>query len=316
MKLNISHPGESSMQFVSNAIDKGETLYRSPHVGNLRSEDLGLILGLGEMDADVQLELVDTIRGSDNYSQPRVAIVGLKNVVLASNKHAGRVVGRCEAKPEGVQELKSLGISVAESDKTLKQLHINSLKQVLPDNVQVTPSTEFFGRLDGVVYETILRESMNVLDRSLRCVNESGKINQAPLELDFSNIYGLGENPNEGLLPPLEAMMAIEVIKKILESEGQDNQIVHIAGADMIRYTKDISVMQPVEDIVNRVLSDLGVSDNLYFDYVVPGRQEVLQSKDFDTTIGDSVNSQYDILVYSQVIGEQDEQQFSSHQNK
>lgn len=304
MKLNISHPEKQSLQFISQAIENDETIYRSPHVGNVSGDELGLILGLSAMGASIQLELVDTIRGNDSYSQPRIAIIGLQNVVLASNKHSGRVVGSCQAKPEGIQQLESFGISVPESNTTLKQLHVGSLEQVLPDNVKVTASTEFFGQLDSVVYKTILKEAMKVLGRPLRGVQSTGKIDQAVEFPDFSNIYGLGSSPNEGLLPPLEVMMAIEVVKKVLGSEGTDNQVIHVAGADMIRYTKDISVMQPVEDITARVLSDLGMSNNLCFDYVVPCRKEVLQSDDFDTTIGDGINSQYDVLVAKQFAGD------------
>lgn len=304
MKLNISHPEKQSLQFVSRAFESGEVIYRSPHVGNVNGSELGLVLGLSAMDASMQLELVDTIRGNDSYSQPRVAIVGLEKIVLASNKHSGRVVGSCQSKTEGIQQLESIGIAVPESTTTLKQLHVDSLRQVLPDNVEVTPSTEFFGQLSDNVYKTILKEAAAILGRPLRSVQDTGKIEQTVEPADFSNVYGLGSNPNEGLLPPLEAMMAIEIVKKVLESESEDNQIVHIAGVDMIRYTKNPSIMQPVEEIVARVLSDLGMSNNLCFDYVVPCMKEVLESDEFDTTIGEDVQSQYDILVAKQFAGD------------
>lgn len=302
MKLDIRHPDRQSLQVVSRAIENNETLYRSPHVGNVNNEDLSLIKGLGAMDARIQLELVDTIRGNDSFSQPRVAVVGLQNIVLASNKHAGRVVGSCQVKDEGIKELQALGVRIDSEAGTLKAVHVEALKQALP-NTSVTPSTEFFGQIGPDVYEMILRESEKVVSRPLRMVTATGKIADATDELDFSNIYGLGSN--EGLLPPLEAMMAIEVVKKVLENEGRDSQIIHIGGASMTQYTKEEGIMKPVEDIANRVLSDLGIPSAVVVEYIVPCREKILHSNDFDSVISRDVNSQYDILVSKQTVGEE-----------
>ncbi len=303
MKLNILHPEKQSLQFVSQAIESDEILYRSPHVGNVNSKELGLVLGLSAIGARMQLELVDTIRGNDSYSQPKVAVVGLQKVALASNKHAGRIVGSCQAKPEGVEQLSTLGIDLPEATTDLKQLHVNSLMQALPGSVEVTPSTEFFAQIGDEAYEIVLREAAKTIDRPLRRVQSTGKIDQAVDSVDFSNIYGLGSEPREGLLPPLEAMMAIEVIKQLLENEGSDSQLIHIAGPDMIEYTKDNSIMKPVENIVNRVLSDLGMSGSICCDYVVPCMSKILQSDNFDPVVGEETASQYDVLVSRQSAG-------------
>ena len=274
----------------------------SPHVGNVNNQDLDLTIGLSAMGGQLQLELVDTIRGSDSFSQPKVAMVGLQKIVLASNKHAGRIVGSCQAKDEGIEEIRALGIDVDPGANTLKDIHIGSLRSALPEGVSVTPSTEFFGQIGADIYEMVLRESEKVVSRNLRSVTTVGKIEDATSYIDFSKIYGL--DSAEGLLPPLEAMMAIEVIKKVLENEGCDSQIVHIGGASMVQYTREEGIMQPVEDIANRVLSDLGVPSGVSLEYVVPSRGEILADKVFDHVIGDDVNSQYDILVSKQAVRE------------
>lgn len=305
MKLNILHPEKQSLQFVSQAIENDEVLYRSPHVGNVNGEELGLVFGLSAVGAKIQLELVDTIRGSDSYSQPKVAIVGLQKVTLASNKHAGRVVGSCQAKPEGVEQLSSLGVDVPETITDLKQLHVDSLRQALPGNIKATPSTEFFAQIGNEAYEVVLREAVKTIDRPLRCVQSTGKIDQVIDNIDFSNIYGLGSKSQEGLLPPLEAMMAIEVIKQLLENEGDDSRLIHIAGPDMIKYTKDSSIMKPVENIINRVLSDLGMSGSICCDYVVPCMGKILHSDSFDPIVEEKTMSQYDLLVSRQSAGSQ-----------
>ncbi len=300
MKLNISHPEKKSLQVVTDTIEEGDTIYRSPHVGNVSNADLSLMFGIGAMGGTIQLELVDTIRGKDKYSEPKVAIVGLTRVVLASNKNAGRIVGSCTAIPEGVDQLNELGVGIGingAQDVTLKQLHLDSLRQIVPSTVEVTPSTEYFAQIGAEAYEMILRESRSVLGRPLRKVDSSGRIEEGQDTADVSNVYGLGDKPNEGLLPPLEAMMAIEIVKKALDGNGSDGQIVHIAGADMIKYTKMEEVMQPAKEIADRVLSDLGIPGRITIDYVVPCRATILESADFDPVISENIRSQYDVMV-------------------
>lgn len=300
MNLNVYHPGKESLEVVSAAIDEGETIYRSPHVGNINGDELNLIFGVCEMGGSMQLEMVDTIRGDDKYSNPRVAIIGERAVALASRNYAkSRIVGSCEVNFEDAELANSLGVTLDEESPglTLKNLHISSLEQILPNNVRVTPSTEFFAEIGNQAYRLVLRETANTIDRPLRRVDSAGKIKEVDNEAaDFTDIYGLGEKSEEGLLPPLEAMMAIEVLKTILSGNGNDGQIVHVAGADMVKYTQLEEVMQPVETISKRALSDLGIPGNVQIDYVVPYRGTMLASDNFDLHLPASVRSQYDLL--------------------
>jgi len=132
----------------------------------------------------------------------------------------------------------------------------------------------------------------------MRMVDAEGKIVETePTPEDFANIYGLGEQPDQGMLPPLEAMMAIEVVKKVLEGNGADGQIMHVAGPDMIRYTKVDEVMQPVLLIARNALSGLGITAPVVIDYVVPCMKTILSSDNFSSHIGANIQSQYDILA-------------------
>lgn len=298
MKLNISHPEKQSLQVITNMIEGNEILYRSPHVGNLNNAELSLALGIGAMGGSMQLELVDTIRGNDKYAIPRVAIAGMNRVILARNRHAGRIVGSCIASPEGIKQLSELGAAVKSAEETsLKQLHLNSLRQILPDSVEAVPSTEYFSRIGAEAYEMVLRESQKVVERPLRFVLPSGKIIEVQDESNMSNIYGLGDNRNEGLLPPLEAMMAIEIVQKALDNNGSDGTLTHIAGPDMIQYTKMEEVMQPAKVIADRVLSSLGMPSNISIDYIVPCMNKILNSSNFDPVITKDIQSQYDIIL-------------------
>ncbi len=299
MKLSIIHPEEDSIGALESAIVDGDCVYRSPHVGNVNNSELSLMFGLSEMGAMVQVELVDSIRGDDRYSRPQVALIGDSAITLASRNSAkSRVVGGCEPKPEAVDELIALGVKVdTELSPTLRSLHVGSLEQAVPESVSITVSSEYFATMGQMAYKMVLEEAQKVVDRPLRNVDSQGKPREVSGEHTLDNIYGLGDNPGEGLLPPLEAMMAMEVVKKLIDNNSQDGQIVHVAGPDMIRYTREDGIMGRVETIAQNVLSGLAIGRNTSLEYVVPCMKTVVESGEFNGVIDSSVQSQYDMLV-------------------
>lgn len=299
MKVNIIHPEEKSLDVIQSTINQYEPIYRSPHVGNVNNSELNLILGIEGMGGHVQLEMVDTIRGDDRYSNPRVALIGGRAITLASRNYAkSRVVGHCTVDVGGLETLGNLGIKVADGTSVnLKSLHLDTLTQALPDRVMVTPSTKYFSSIGSLAYGLVLAESDRLLGRGLRFVNEEGKIGDGVQYDSSTPIFGATELGEIGVMPPLEAMMAIEMLKKIQDSGGQDLQIVHVAGPDMIRYTRDEAVMGPSVAIASSVLKALGMAQNVSIDYVVPCMKTILESSCFDKILDDNVQSQYDILM-------------------
>jgi hypothetical protein len=255
------------------------------------------------MGGNVQLEMVDTIRGDDKYSNPRAVEIGSSVINLTSRNYAkSRVVGACEVEPDSLELLKQEGIEVVlPPEPTIKDVHLASLREALPDTVRISPSTQFFASIGAQAYQLVLVESAKFIDRQLRKVDEGGKIVPADLVTDgLTSIYGLGDKQDEGILPPLEAMMAIEVIKKVLDNNGADCQIVHVAGPDMIRYTKLDEVMRPVENIARAVLNDLGINMPITVDYIVPCMKTILSSAGFYSGLTENIRSQYDILAARQ----------------
>jgi hypothetical protein len=297
MKLNVIHPGESSLGVIKSTIDQGEPIYRSPHVGNVNASELSLMLGIDAMGGSMQIELVDTIRGDDRYSDPRNLVFGGRVITLASRNYAkSRVVGGCDVEPSAIEAAKLLGVKIDDgSQVTLKTLHTDALVQAMPQTVAISTSSEYFSSIGEQAYQLVLAESGGIIDRPLRMVDGEGKLREV-MEAGSLPIYGL-DGSKEGLLPPLEAMMAIEAIKKVLDSGGTDSQIVHVAGPDMIRYTKLDEVMGIVSVIADRVLGELGISKSVQVDYVVPCMKTVLGSSGFAKVLGGEVQSQYDILV-------------------
>lgn len=298
MKLNIRHPELASLDVLQHAVHDNEIIHRSPHVGNLNNQELSLAFGIGALGGTVQLELVDTIQGDDRYSNPRAVIVGNQNIGLVSRRQAkNKIVGSCHVEPGAFDSLVEAGIRLDPTLMTLKQLHASALEQVLPPSVSVVSSSESFAEIGSVPYGLVMQAAARVIDRPIRQVAANGKLKEASLTDVGQSIYGIGPDCDEGLLPPLEAMMAIEIIKKVIDDNGVDGQIVHVAGPDMIRYTKDDHIMQPAEQIAQRVLSELGAPEGIKIDYVVPCMKTILESDGFKSPIDKTVQSQYDILV-------------------
>lgn len=297
MNVQVTHPGEQSLGTIAEAIDNRETIWRSPHVGNVNAAELSLMLGISQMGGSMQIELVDTIRGDDKYSDPRSIITRDGTTPLASRKYAkSRVVGACEIDETAMSAVESSGwASATLGDMTLRTFHVDTLRQVMPDSVVISPSSEFYASLGQYTYSLVIQESAKLIDRPIRMIDQEGKIREGD-PTDTTSLYGLGTDKNTGLLPPLEAMMAIEVIKKVQETNGADGRIVHVAGPDMIRYTRMDEIMQPVTEIARRVLGSLGVSTNVQVEYVVPCMRQVIESSGFPKVLEAGVVSQYDIL--------------------
>lgn len=298
MNLSIIHPEQQSLTVIESTIDNGGEIFRSPHVGNVNNNELRLMLGLGNIGAQMQIELVDTIRGDDSYSNPRLAYINDQKITLVTRNTAkSRVVGGCFANDDAVDDLISKGVKVSEeSPLTLRTLHTNSLRQILPDNVKVINSSEYFASIGQSLYQLVLSTSQEVVNRPLRRVDEQGKIREVSEKFEPVDIYGLGDDPNQGILPPLEAMMSIEIIKKLIDNNLGDSQIVHIAGPDMIKYTKQAEIMEPVVSITQKIASELGVPNMTNFEYIVPYMGAVIESE-VCVVVADDIQSQYDVIA-------------------
>jgi hypothetical protein len=299
MNIEVRHPGADSLACIMGATSEKQVVRRSPHVGNVSGDELELIMGLDAIGANVQLEMVDTIHGRDQYSSPRLIIVGDQKVPIAGNKQSnGRVVGMCRVNADGTKNIErsGIGLDIFEGD-SLADTHMASLERILPDSVDVSLSSAFLSSIGREAMELVLCESQTIINRPLRVAQSCGKIVMANEHYDMNDVFGAGDNPLQGVLPPLEAMMAIEIIQAGMQVNGSDMQIVHIAGPDMIRYTKDTQVMDPVKQIATKVLVELGVSSTSNIEYIIPSMATLLADKDFPNVLpARTINSQYDIL--------------------
>lgn len=299
MKLQIRQPGSNSLEVVTQAIAEQQTIFRSPHVGNLNSNELRLLFGLDQLGANTQVLLVDTVRGDDRYSNPRSLIVGQTVLSLASRNYAkSRVVGACEVQADTVQLENIIGYAL-DTSETLTSLHMRSLQKVMPASINITLSSEFFsGR--AATYQQVMTASEGYIDRSFRLVDEQGKIREVH-DTQGLTLFGMGDKPTEGVMPPLEAVLAFECVNAIAKSPGQDVQIVHVGGPDMVQYVGDETIMGPVGLIAKRAIGRLGLPQNVTVEYTVPSMSQLLADTRFPQILEPSINSQYDILRSNEV---------------
>lgn len=300
MSIEIQHPESQSLAAIAQAIEDDIPIRRSPHVGNVNQRELSLIFGIAEMGASVQLEMVDTIQGDDSYSNPRRIEMGGSTTPIVSKKAAkGRVVGACVVNEEGADAMRRLGLSTLDGVITgdnVKELHMDSLRSILPANAEAYPVSEYFASIGVEIASLAIAASHRVIERPLRMVDENGLIRPVGNMEDSNNIFGCGDSPDIGALLPLEAMMAVEFVEVAID-DTHNGQIVHVAGPDMINYTKMPEIMNPTQQIAAMILAELGASVSKAITYTLPCMQTVINDKRFPAgSITATINSQYDVI--------------------
>lgn len=298
MKLKTIQPGPKSFSALQASVNNGETVFRSPHVGNINKAELALMFGIDAMGGRLELSLVDTIRGDDRYADPRSLLLGGSKIALASRNYAkSRVVAACEIDEAGIKNLQNSALSLLPPVSNLASLHNAALERAVPESLKVQTASAFFGTIDLEMYRTVLDTARTILSRNLRSATESGKIVEVPMEAPIRELFGRGENPLYGAMPPLEAMLAMECIKAVTVQPSEDVRIVHVGGPDMVRYVADKRVMEPARMIGELSLKRMGRPTNVTVEYVVPCLQTTVDDKQFPRLLDRFIGSQYDILA-------------------
>ncbi len=297
MKISIEQPGNESLECIDAAIKNNQTIRRSPHVGNLIFDDLNLLMGLTELGADVDLELVDSIKGNDNFSDPRRLISAQGVLALAGlNRVKSKVVGACQVNPDFVAPESGPGMGISPGDSLLS-IHFDALRAALPGNIRMEISSNLYRRLGYDAAQVLLEKSADTLQRPMRYVTEQGKALEITTDAQVNGIFGFGSQPLEGALIPVEAMIAAEIILAAQETQGSDTTLVHIGGKDMARYTAEPEVVGAVNTIADKTAAELGKFGSTLVRYLVPTRPELLANPAFpQPLLGMNITSQYDML--------------------
>lgn len=205
---------------------------RSSHVGNQPPCELAVIT---DLPSGVDVLLVDTIRGDDRSTRPDLMIKNDDSIRLLSRRKAARHV---------VSSL--VGIDPVDNiERSLIDIHDRPFVEHGAANRPVL-MTRFFRQYPDAFRATIAA----CMDRGQirRIVDEGGIIHEAGASsIRDDEIFGL--TGDHGIMIPLNGMMALDML--ISKELGSDDMI-HIAGDDMIQYVQDPMRMQEVAMIIAR----------------------------------------------------------------
>ncbi len=290
MKLITEHPIVT--------IDELETVVSqhdvrtSPHVGNLNQQTNPHYIALAM--AGVRLEMVDTIMSNDKSGQP---LEKIQDGVYTRLSQAGQ----SKAKKHTPSAL----TIDEEPGRSLTDVHMQPLRQLDPSAMT---SSEYFASVgqdiygEGGVYQAVIQSTSTLLRLA-----RDGMVSSDPTKRKVGigaktlGVYGVEDVSGKlsGLMPSLEAMMAIEVVDACLTGE---QEVHHIGGKDMTEYTKNEVLMQKVNTVAQAALELLGCLPPQSVRYVVYDKNRGIKglsgvSQALGSAIGVPNFSQHDIIV-------------------
>ncbi len=258
-QLRVEHPEVSLTQLEKIISEQHMPVRRSPHIGNQNAAELCL---QAHMPPGIDVLVVDTITGNDNYSSPRTLM--LQNGVsipLAAVKASKRVVSHVLVRDDIADHASEEVIAIfnLQPGRPIADIHQESLKRLQIPNMPV-PMMEFFMTKPDVLHAVMAAVCETSTIR--RQVTGDGKI--IPVDSQaIDSVYGVEDiSPkDQGAMIPLNGMMAADVVMQI--TDGAQTSL-HLGGPDMIQYTRDKERMAEVANLVGRALSLLGMQTDTH----------------------------------------------------
>lgn len=249
MIVNVEHCVLDNEALAAVVLQGNQPIRRSTHAGNQAPKELVI---QHDMPPGITVIAVDTIRGSDTFSDPRRVRLRDEAIPIAPGRLSNRIVG---------------SIAVAAADDTALPLaplpgemldgyHLRVSSELKPTNPAVTLSA-FFAEAPEA-YAAVMHAAQTA-GALTRVVTSDGVIEDAErINVADHGIFGLIDQTSsqQGALPPLDAMMAYDVIRSAVD--GSDST-VHLAGNDMVVYTKDQERMSRVGELAAHAAAILGV---------------------------------------------------------
>lgn len=259
-ELQVEHPNLNVGELVKAIKTKAAPIRRSTHVGNKPPRELVIMTAL---PSGVEVIEVDSIQGNDNYSDPRSLRLAYGAIRLCEGGGGkGRVVGSVRIDRDIGND--PLG-SAVENDLACKpkvgefvsDFHTRAIMELNPTNPPERMSNYFASQTD--IYRAVL-EAVSEAGHKQNVVLAAGLVRPYEANGSKSGIFGLEDETmaNEGVLPPLNAMMAIDMLISALR-DGSDTT-VHLAGPDMVEYTRDPARMRVVAELMGRAAAVLEVT--------------------------------------------------------
>jgi hypothetical protein len=234
---------------------------RGVHVGNQEPHDLFVECYL---PGGVDVLAADTINGNDRESKPRYIKLAPGNIPIAPERYKGKIVSSVPVMERVRSRTTGHGLGVEPlPGEAVEDFHMRAIAALEPNNEPILVSKFFAAHRQ--LYERVMHFSYRESE-ARRAVNEEGSLRETDQSPDHIGIFGLvDETPaNEGLLPSLNAMMAMDMLTAM--AAGSDASL-HLGGSGMAAYSKDILRMFSVRRLAGKVASEAGISDK--FTYLI-----------------------------------------------
>ncbi len=256
MLIKTEQP-QTDIEALVKIIDSGIDVGASPHVGSLDQATNPHYLTLG-LRLGVRLEMVDTVTANDKHGRPNIKVVGGQESKLVdlSRREMERVL--------------PVGVALA-SGGTLESLQVGA---VLASGVDAQTTSAFMAEIgikNGLEKGDVLQAIANSCDGLMR-VAESGAVSRDPAKrlpssaIESRGLFGVGKDPTSGLIVPVQAMSAAELVAAVIN--GQDTA-VHIGGSDMVKYATSPEFVAVAAEIASKALGVLGLKPPKNMRYVI-----------------------------------------------
>lgn len=255
--LTTEHPELTVGQLCEQIEQQAAPIRRSAHVGNQPPHELLLMTA---MPKGIEILLVDTIQGNDNYhigSPPKlIRLNETEPIPLCTKKAAsGRIVGSIAVDESCLPKHRLLDCMPVPGE-SLADFHGRAI-EMLGANNRPTLMSEFFDRHSDLFRATMMISAQSGEVR--RVVGVDGKIEtRSNICLERDGVFGSHDATpkNQGAMIPLNSMMALDMA--ISHVYNNSDTTIHLGGRHMVEYTTDPRRMSQVEAIFSKVLAEVG----------------------------------------------------------
>jgi hypothetical protein len=100
-------------------------------------------------------------------------------------------------------------------------------------------------------------QRLRVARNGVVSLNTQNRLTPTVPNLNKLGIYGQDPNPLSGLILPVEALVATEIVQATISTQ---DRVTHIGGADMVRYMRNPQFQNRVLELAKAALTELGIS--------------------------------------------------------
>lgn len=268
MKVNIEQANYTIGEIAELQKDKTR-IERTGHLGNVvGSELLAALVGRNLY--------LHAVKASDPHSEPLY--------YYDEERVKRRVNNLSKKQARNLRSYMPAQLTHEASDKSLADFHMDKLREVLPDDIEVDIFTHYLysARLStNALHKYLLGKDLTSSEEKLptpaeRYIEdgkavELGRDMELPYDHYYDNLSKDGKTRNSTglMLPGVATMMALDILAHH-ELTGETTMI-HLSGSDMAHYTRDEEVCQEVDNIVQRISKRLGMTA-VEYNYVIQNR--------------------------------------------